>query len=526
MNRSPSAFRSALVVSACRWTNTALALALGMISASYFGTSVEKDCYLVAQTIPTLIGTFLLGGLYGNLLVSLAEVGRREGIAGQKRFAHRTLRQLTLWLVPCVLLVFAGARFLTAAVAPGFTPDRTDLSATLLRITIFGLAGGVYFTVTRCLLEVQGRFGASNLTHVLINLTAVIVLVLSWRRLGIFALAVGPLSGSVLAVGLLSLIAARTLRDPAEFRPEACPAAESDHHRSFWLAFLPMSLAANTGTINLLVDNAFASFLPSGSITTLGFAFVIISNGEMLTALSLAEVIFPRLASSAQAGGAEFARTVRSAHRHMLIVTAPLCAGALTFGTPVARLLFERGAFPPESTATVARLLACYAPEILFAGHQVILSRVLFARRRLAALAWTSAGAIATNAALDGLLLRVFGLTGLALATTAVALGSLLLLLAPARREVGRIWAPDDTLFAVRVLASAAIMGLALIAWDHVFERFADLGREGPRIVHVLSGLVLGAGIYAALLHAWRIGEARDIMARVASSSASLFRRA
>lgn len=141
VSESPSAFRSALVVSACRWTNTSLALVLGMLSASYFGTSLEKDCYLVAQTIPTLIGTFLLGGLYGNLLVSLAEVGRREGVAGQKRFAHRTLRQLTLWLAPCILVVFAGARFLTAAVAPGFTADRADLSASLLRISIFGLAG-------------------------------------------------------------------------------------------------------------------------------------------------------------------------------------------------------------------------------------------------------------------------------------------------------------------------------------------------------------------------------------------------
>lgn len=379
--------------------------------------------------------------------------------------------------------------------------------------------------MTRCLLEVQRRFGASNLTHVLINLSAVIILALWWRRLGIFALALGPLLGAVLAVGLLALIAARTLRDPTGFRPAADLAGESDHQRTFWLAFLPMSLAANTATINLLVDNAFASFLPSGSITTLGFAFVIIFNFEMLTALSLAEVIFPRLASSAQAGGAEFAQTVRSAHRHMLIVTAPLCAGALTFGTPLERLLFERGAFPPESTATVARLLACYAPEILFTGHQVILSRVLFSRRRFGALAWTSTAAIATNAALDALLLREFGLTGIALATTSVALGSLLLLLVPARREVGRIWAPDDTLFAVRVLASAAIMGLALLAWAHVFERFADVGREGPRIVHVLSGLVLGAGIYAALLHAWRIGEARDIMSRLVSTSASFFRR-
>src|SRR4029077_3254371 len=117
-------------------------------------------------------------------------------------------------------------------------------------------------------------------------------------------------------------LAATTLREPAGFSPQADAAAtEVDHQRNFWIAFLPMSLAANTGPINLLVDNAFASFLPTGSITTLGFAFVIISNTELLTTLSLAEVVFPRLAADAQVGRGRLAETLRSTQRHMLIVT-------------------------------------------------------------------------------------------------------------------------------------------------------------------------------------------------------------
>jgi putative peptidoglycan lipid II flippase len=526
VSQNASAFRATLVVSACRLTNAGLALALGMLSATYFGTSVAKDCYLVAQTIPNLISTFLMGGLYGNLLVSLAAVGRRDGISGQKRFARRTLWQVTLWLTPCILVVLAGARHFTALIAPGFTPDRAALSASLLRISIFGLAGGVYFTVTRCLFEVRGRFGVSNLTHVLINLVSVIVLVLLVGRLGIFALPLGSLLGAVIAVGLLSLAAARMLRDPAGFSPQAeAGGLHAEHRRDFWVAFLPMSLAANTGTINLLVDNAFASFLPSGSITTLGFAFVIISNAELLTSLSLAEVVFPRLAAAAQAGRGELAGILRSSQRHMLILTAPLCAGALTFGTPLARLLFERGAFPPESTAMVARLIACYAPEILFMGHQVILARVLFARRCLAALAWSSAGAIAANAVLNSLLVKPFGLAGIALATTAVSLVSLLVLSPLVRREVGAIRGPGDTLFAARVLVSATIMGAVLLVWAGFFGNLADLGKEGPRIIQVMSGLALGVGTYLALLHLLRVDEARDILARVLSSATGLVRR-
>ncbi len=514
MNQAPSALRSTLVVSASRLLNTGLALALGMLSATYFGTSVEKDCYLVAQTIPSLVATFLLAGLYGNLLVSLAEVGRREGISGQKRFARQTLWYLTLLLAPCVLGVLVGARFLTGFIAPGFGPDQIDLSAALLRISVLGLAGGVYFTVIRCLFEVRGRFAASNLTHVLINLVSLAGLAILVRRIGIFALAVGPVLGAVAAVSLLSLVAARTLHDPTGFAAHPGDAADAARRRSFWAAFLPMSLAANIGPINLLVDNAFASLLPQGSITTLGFAFVIVSNAELLTTYSLAEVAFPRLAAAAQDGRQELAVTLRSSLRYMLIVTAPLCAGALVFGVPLTRLLFQRGEFPPESTPIVARLLACYALEILFMGHLVLMSRVLFATRRLTALAWTSAAAIVANALLDYLLIKPFGLPGIALATTAVALLHVLALVPLVWREIGTLHGPGDTLFVARVLACAAVMGAAVLAWASIFERFFDVGREAPRVVEVAVGLALGAGIYVALLRALSIEEARVVIGR------------
>jgi len=49
--------------------NMLLFLVLGVMSAACFGTSLQKDCYLVAQTIPGLLTTFLVGGVYTSLLV-------------------------------------------------------------------------------------------------------------------------------------------------------------------------------------------------------------------------------------------------------------------------------------------------------------------------------------------------------------------------------------------------------------------------------------------------------------------------
>ena len=80
-NQPPSALRSALVVSGARILSVILSLVLGVLSATYFGVSAQKDCYLVAQNIPTLFTTIILGGIYSSTLVALAEVGHREGVA-------------------------------------------------------------------------------------------------------------------------------------------------------------------------------------------------------------------------------------------------------------------------------------------------------------------------------------------------------------------------------------------------------------------------------------------------------------
>jgi putative peptidoglycan lipid II flippase len=328
---------------------------------------------------------------------------------------------------------------------------------------------------------------------------------------------------AVMAVVVLACLVRPVLRDPAGFAPN--PGTAADHsawRRHFWYALLPMSLGANSGHINLLVDNAFASYLPAGEITLLGFAFVIISNTELLTTLSLAEVAFPRLAAAALRGPEALRETLQWSLRHSILVTTPLGIGALVFGRPLVRLLFERGEFGPDSTLGVTRLLACYSLEIIFMGYLVMFSRVLFAKKRLAIVAWTSAATIFSNAVLDYVLMRWLGVNGIALATTLVTLIHVLILAPLVRREVPAIRWQGDTLFLGKALASAAVMGGLVLAWSHVFERSFDVSLEAARLVEVLVGLALGGISYVGLLHLLRIEEARSILRRLVQSVAAL----
>ena len=510
-------------MSVARIASTILALLLGVFSAKYFGATASKDCYLVAQTIPSLVTMLLAGGVYTSLLVTLAEVGRREGVAGQIAFARRAAWHVSLALTPLVLVAVLLPRQVVHLLAPGFGAERLDLSARLLPLTAVTALISLLLIFVRCVFQTRSQFIIPSFVYTVIPLVSLIGLVALVDRAGIFALAIAPLLGNTLAVVLLACLVRPFLRDSGEFVPEpGTPADHASWQRTFWYALLPMSLGANFGHINLLVDNAFASYLPAGEITLLGFAFVIVSNTELLTTLSLAEVVFPRLASAALLGPQALAETLQWSLRHMILLTTPLGAGALVFGQPLVRLLFERGEFGPDSTRGVAGVLACYSLEFIFMGYLVVFSRVLFATKKFALVAWTSSAAILANAVLDYWLMQYYGVNGIASATTLVALVHALILAFLVRREVSAIRWPGDSLFVGRVLASAAIMSGLVLGWSYVFERSIDISLESARLVEVLGGLSLGGLAYVASLHLLRIEEARSILRRLLHSFAAL----
>jgi putative peptidoglycan lipid II flippase len=516
MSTPPTALRSTLTVSVTRGAAAVLTLIQGVFSAHYFGTSLQKDCFLVAQNLPTMVSSFLIGGVYSTLLVNLAEIGRTEGVRGQRAFAGKILGRLGLALLLPILLVVAVPLRFVRLVAPGFSADKLALTASLLRLTVFVAAGFLFLAAVRCLFETRGQFVVPAFITLANPLASLLILVTLVGSLGIYSLAVGPMVGVSLSLLLLALAIPRHITDPAGFVAAPGDPLEADRRvRRFWIAFLPMSLGANFGLINMAVDNAFASYLPTGSITMLGFAFVIVSNAQLLTTSTFAEVAFSRLTAAAVTGPAELTTLFRSQMRHMLILTAPLSVGAFVMATPIVRLLFQRGAFPPDATGGVAAALRAYAPGIFFLGYLTLFSLLLTSRRRFARLSTTAAAIIVINGGLDFILMRAFGLTGIALGTSLTILVHALLLAVPVRKTLGSFAGVVDRPYLSKVSLSAGAMGVLVALYAAGFERLLDTGRESLRLLEVALGLGIGGSVYVALLLWLDVREAGDLLRRL-----------
>ncbi|HKQ96725.1 MAG TPA: lipid II flippase MurJ [Candidatus Polarisedimenticolia bacterium] len=517
MTDHPSALRSTVVVTVARLAAAVLTTALGIVSARAFGTSYQKDAFLVAQTLPSILSTFVLAGVFNVLFVNLTAVDRREGFAGMTRLLMRVLGTLALVLGPVVLAVELRPALFVRLLAPGFTGEPVVLASALLRVTLLGGVLALFVSACSCPYQTRSRFVIPSIANLFVpGLT--LVLVLAWAgSLGVWTLAYGQAAGGALGLALLLLAMRRALPDAAGFVPApADPVADRRRLSGVWAAFLPMMVGGNVGQINITVDNAFASFLPSGSITMLGFAFVILSNAQLLTGATMAEVVFPRLASSVAAGSSDVRALFGSALRHMLMVTAPIAFGAIGFATPLVRALYERGAFTPEATFGVAAILRAYAPGIVFLGFLTLFAMYLTTHQRFLRVAATAGIVVLLNAGLDYLLMLRFGVVGIAVGTTLTTLMHAFLLGLVVRRMLGALVAPGDGGFALKVLGAATGMGALVFVYARAWETSLGIGTMPLRMAEAGSGLMLGAGLYVGLLVALRVDEARDVLRRVA----------
>jgi putative peptidoglycan lipid II flippase len=185
-----------------------------------------------------------------------------------------------------------------------------------------------------------------------------------------------------------------------------------------------------------------ASFLPEGSIASLGYAQKIYLLPLGVWAVQIAESSYPYIVSAfAMSDVAKAYRLARGAIQRILFFVVPAAAGLLLLAPSIVRVIYQRGAFSEANTALVARVLQGYMGVLLFSSVQYIETRLFYARRNTMTPMFVSVASLAMNVALNYLFGFVFhlGAYGLAIASSIAAFVSMTLMYLVYRRMYGAV---------------------------------------------------------------------------------------
>jgi putative peptidoglycan lipid II flippase len=227
--------------------------------------------------------------------------------------------------------------------------------------------------------------------------------------------------------------------------------------------------------------------------------------------VAVATVVFPQLSRLAARRDLDQMRVVLGVGmRQIAMLLIPAAAAIIVLGRPMVEVLYQRGEFDAGSTDIVTEALAVFAISLPLSGWNLILTRTFFSLQKPWLPTVLALGSLVVNVGVS-LALYGIGVAGVVLGTV-VSNGVLTVLLAyRLRRELGGLELPRLLRsVSVMLLAAAALAGVAWAVWSVLDDLLG--GRLIAQIAALGAGLAAGGAVYAAIVLALRLPEARQIL--------------
>jgi putative peptidoglycan lipid II flippase len=348
------------------------------------------------------------------LVPTLIRVREQEG----HDRAQQLLSSSMLWV--CILLGAASAVMALTArgffplIASQFSPAKLDLSirifyALLPVVLITGIA-----TNCTAVLNTFDRFALPALAPVAIPLAIIVGALTLSGRFGIWAMVDSTLAGSLLqAVVVAAMMEAHGYSLRLRWHGMTEAAREVAHQ------YGPVLLSSVVASGGLLVDQSMAAMLPAGSVSALVYGNRLVGVVVTLLAGAVSTAVTPYFSRMiAQKDWAGCRHTIRTWVRITALVSVPLAAMLIAASHFVVRVAFEHGVFGPRDTSTVAPVMAMYAIQIPFTVSSRVFYRFIIAMRRTDLALYCGMLNLVLDIALNLVLMRWFGVAGIALATS------------------------------------------------------------------------------------------------------------
>jgi putative peptidoglycan lipid II flippase len=382
--------------------------------AGVYGRSDDMDAFLAAALIPGLLINLISESMNQALVPTLVRVRQNEG----RERAQQLLSSSLLWL--CLLLAGASAVMALAArgffplIASHFPPAKLDLSVRLFYALLpIVLLSGIAANCT-AVLNTFERFAWPAIAPVATPLAMMACALVLGRRIGIWALVYGYLAGALIHACIVT-----RMMDSFGYRFRLRWYGMTATTREVAGQYGPVLLSGVVASGGLLVDQSMAAMLPAGSVAALAYAGRFVSVVLTLMAGTVSTAVVPYFSSMIAAGDwAGCRHTLRTWVKLTALASAPIAAGLILGAHLLIRLTFQHGAFGPADTAAVTPVLAMYAIQIPFFASSRVFYRFLVAMRRTDLILYCGILNLGLDIVLNFILMRWFGVAGIALATS------------------------------------------------------------------------------------------------------------
>ena len=431
MARKDKLFKTTALVTAVIILSKACGLLRDVITAGYFGTGIENDAYTSAYSLFYLPVLLFNSCITATIVPLFVQERDTHSLDQSNRFASNALNLFALasLLVAAVMYIFARP---IISLIYQFDAQGIELTVKLTRIMMLGLVFNVSSIVISSLLNAMERFMAAQLTGFPLSFAVIVAAVGFSKTYGIIAIGWGIFAASVLQVVVLlpSLM--------GWFHYTPCVDLRDKRFHNLLKLAGPAVLSMGISEINHLIDRSLASGLPVGSISSMSYAYKLITFLLGVLMVPLTTIMFSKMSRMAAAKDIKgMLASLRRSIVSILMVTLPIVAVAMVLSNDVVQMIYMRGSFNMDSVRMTGAVLLFYLVGVPAFGLRDFLNRSFHAIQDTKTPFRVACIVVAINIALNFALRSVMGARGLALATSVASYTGMFAMLAMLRRRLG-----------------------------------------------------------------------------------------
>lgn len=477
-----------------------------ILSAHYFGASLERDAWVLASSAVLILSQFFFGPINETIRARYVFLSAKEGPGAAATAAASLVAVISIVCFTAIGITLARPEWIIDLFAPGYkASERTTLSAVISVYTPMILLTELVILWT-ALLNTYRLFYLPDLTGLVSAMITLFFLIVFAPVWGIYSLVWGTYTGTIISVFWLAWKVHTTESELLSWRIS---------WRASW-PFLtyaaPFFVAYAVAQAQLTVEKVLCSNIGVGAISVLDYAKRFIDMPISIVMGIVSTVLTPSLASIHSRGHHESFRleTLRFL-RMILIGSTPLIALFLVSAEDIIAVLLVGGHFNIGDLEATAKTLQWFGVGVAAMGFYIVAGQALLAQQRATLYSVVSSAFLVACAGLATGTYQNWGVPALAMSWSLAHLAAATILYGVALGfklrdtwwEFGRLWG---------LILTGAIP--AFFCRTLMINQIPDAG-AWPLIA--VTTMTTGVGVFAAL---WLFSfpERKEISSMIANA--------
>ena len=366
---------AAVIISASSFLSFLIGLLRDRLLTSTFGAGNELDVYYTSFRIPDFVAMVLM---MGAISVAVIPIFTQNLVQDKKKafdyFANLLNLFLIILIVVCSIL-FIFAPLLISLIAPGFSPEKREMTILLTRIMFLSpILMGVSNMISAVLMVFK-RFLVTSLSPILYNLGSIIGILFFVPYFGISGLAYGIILGALMHLAI---------QLPALFQigfkfKRTFSFLDKDFLLTLKLT-IPRAIGLAATQINLIIITAIGSMLFAGSITVFSLANDLSAPIIGLIAIPFSTAVFPVFSMLLSKGDRKgFLDRFYLTFKQILFLIIPVSGLSYILRAHLVRVVFGAGLFDWSATKLTAACFGIFMFGLFAQGLIYLLSKSFYA---------------------------------------------------------------------------------------------------------------------------------------------------